>query len=176
MKGDLIFFDIETSGLDPFKHDVIEFGYVIERKGVVMDEQEFSVPFDLSLASEEALEVNGWGKRQFAPRIEIGAAVAWLLLDFQDATMVVNSLQFDLTFTSVFLHRYAPADANPTPWSHRGVDLKSVTAGKLGLAPHLLTTGAIKRHFNLKQTAAHTALGDAWFNHDWYHALELWHG
>ena len=172
MKGDLVFFDIETSGLDPFWNEVIEFGYVIERDGDLISEA-YSVPFDMEHADEQALEINGWGKREFAPVISTFAAAQRLWSDLRDATMVVNSLQFDLTFTSVFLSRQG---AKPSPWDHRGVDLKSVTAGKLGIAPNLLTTGAIKRHFNIPQSGEHTALGDAWFNYEWYKALGLWAG
>ncbi len=175
MKGDLVFFDIETSGLDPFRHAPIEFGYVIQREGQVINERAFSVPFDVELADAGALKVNGWGEREFAPQVTVGEAARMLGEDFYQSTMVVNSLQFDLMFTTVFL-RNCGYKTGVTPWDHRGVDLKSVTAGVLGIAPHLLTTGAIQRHFDIPQHGEHTALGDAWFNYEWYHALGLWAG
>jgi DNA polymerase III epsilon subunit-like protein len=175
----LAFFDIETSGLDPFKHDVIEFGYVLtDERLTVQAETSFSVPFDIEVADEGALEVNGWGQREFAGEMAVGAAAGKLIRDLAGATMVVNSLQFDLTFTSVFLHRYGQDidGFSPSPWSHRSVDLKSVTAGRLGLPLHKLTTGGIMRHYGLRNASAHTALGDAWFNLDWYRALGLYNG
>lgn len=175
MRDTRVFFDIETSGLDPFLHEIIEVGYVIEdERGHVVAEEAFSLPFDEAIADSAALKVNGWGKRAFAIQIDHAAAAPKMMRDFAGATMVVNALQFDLTFASAYLHEHGMP--NVSPWSHRSIDLKSVTAGVLGIDPAQLTTGAIMRHFGLTNANAHTALADAWFNRDWFYALRLYRG
>lgn len=187
MKGQNVYFDVETTGLNPFVHEAFEFGFVVEDKfGHVVSEDAFYFEPDIGVASPEAMKVNQYFARRDAgqlPRKVTRAYAAGYIQEVTDnATMVVNSLQFDLAMASALLYNQgieqeAPALVlNPTPWSHRSIDLKSVTSGVLGIDLKLVTTGAVKRHFKLKQTGEHTALGDAWFNHDWYHALELYRG
>lgn len=187
MKGQNVYFDVETTGLNPFVHEAFEFGFVVEdQRGHVVSEDAFYFEPDLEVASPEAMQVNQYVERsatgKLPRKVSRAYAAGFLAETTKDATMVVNSLQFDLAMASALLYRQGVASEDPalilhpTPWSHRSVDLKSLTAGKLGIDLKLLTTGAIKRHFKLSQHGEHTALGDAWFNHDWYHALELWRG
>jgi DNA polymerase III alpha subunit (gram-positive type) len=182
-----VYFDVETTGLNPFVHEPFEFGLVIEdHRGHVTDEDAFYFEPDLEIASPQAMQVNQYEQRladgELPRKVTRYDAATMLAEKLKGATMVVNSLQFDLGMTSSFLFKQAEQDGdtslllNPTPWSHRSIDLKSVTAGKLGIDLAQLTTGAIKRHFGIRQVGEHTALGDAWFNHDWYHALELYRG
>jgi DNA polymerase III alpha subunit (gram-positive type) len=182
-----VYFDVETTGLNPFVHEPFEFGLVIEdHRGKVVDEDAFYFDPNEELADPGAMEVNQFYARRDAgelPRKLPRPEAAKRLYDAtKGATMVVNSLQFDLMMAGTVLYNQGVVTntpeliLHPTPWSHRSIDLKSVTAGKLGIDLAQLTTGAIKRHFGIRQVGEHTALGDAWFNHDWYHALELYRG
>jgi len=51
--------DIESTGLDPKKHDIVKLAYIIEIDGEVKREDEFCIrPSDFSTVSQKALEVN----------------------------------------------------------------------------------------------------------------------
>lgn len=170
------FIDIETSGLDPFKHEVIEVAYILDpgpRRGESREEA-FSLSFDESSADPKALEINGWGKRTFAPRISRSQAAAKLKKDLFAAVPVGNGVHFDMEFLGHFLRDWCVIKR---PWSHRYVDLKSLAAGKLGIDPELLPTDVIAGELDvpLHKEEAHTALGDARWNRRLYYALGLVH-
>ena len=174
-KPDLVFLDLETSGLDPVEHEPIEFGIV----GPDTFEWTFSVPFDLGKASPEALEVNGWGAREFAPPwgsgTPIEAAVS-LHSHLSGRVLVGNGVHFDAAMVREFIRRHAPA-LNPAPWDYRLVDLKSLAAGRIGVDPRDLSTAAIGRHFGVPlPDDAHTAIVDARWNRDLFYAMGLYLG
>lgn len=175
-KPGLIFLDLETSGLDPVDDEPIEFGIV----GPGAAEWTFSVPFDEAKASPEALKVNGWGQREFAPLIpdaRDAAVKLWGYLGGNPAPVLVgNAVHFDASFVREFIRRHAPA-LNPEPWDHRLVDLKSLAAGRIGVDPRSLTSAAIGRHFGVPlPDDAHTAIVDARWNRDLFYAMGLYLG
>lgn len=166
------FIDIETSGLEPQYHDVMEVGYQITRgpSGPVIAEREFSLPFNGDKASEEALSINGWGKRKFAGRVSPGQGAAYLREDLQGTIFVANNAVFDAGFLTEFLARQGK---RPT-WNRRLVNLKDVAAGRLGVAPPI-NSDRVGEHFGIAPPAvAHTALGDADWNRRVFAALQLW--
>lgn len=120
---DIIFFDVETTGLSFFKHEMIEIGYVNHRGSI---EFSFSLDFDESKADPEALAVNGWGKREFAPTVDPHWAAQQIALDWEGKAIVASPTYFDMGFVLAFLEKH---DVKPT-WSHRTVvDLRSYFLG-----------------------------------------------
>lgn len=84
MKDVTVFFDLETSGLDLDKHEVIQFAAAaVEIDGfggaTTMASIECKVQFDESEASAEALEINGYSpdvwEAQALPRAEVVALI-----------------------------------------------------------------------------------------------------
>jgi DNA polymerase-3 subunit epsilon len=56
----VLFFDCETTGLDPVKNDIIQLAGIVEIDGKIKDEFNFfSQPFNYDNISPEALEVHG---------------------------------------------------------------------------------------------------------------------
>lgn len=56
----LLYFDTETTGLDPIKNDIIQIAGIIEINNVVKEEFDFKTqPHSYENVSKEALEVNG---------------------------------------------------------------------------------------------------------------------
>jgi DNA polymerase III alpha subunit (gram-positive type) len=171
MSPPLVFLDLETSGLDPAVHEAIEFGLVFEDGS----DAAFSVAFDVERASPKALEVNGYGEREFAPALPWRTAAITLHGALKGAVVVGNAVHFDLAFTSAFIRRHSSLD--PQPWDHRAVDLKSLAAGRIGIDPRKLTSGAIGRHFGEPLPEdAHSALADAHWNRRLYNAMGLYRG
>ena len=59
MKGKIFNFDVETTGTDPKKHDIVQLAYVITIDGHVEDKGNMLMqPFDYQSINPEALEVN----------------------------------------------------------------------------------------------------------------------
>ncbi len=160
--------DIETSGLDPAVHEVIEVGGV-DNTGW---EFEFSLPFDQSKAEEKALEVNGWGKRPFAPEISHANAVATLsgIFSHPNPLIVASPAHFDVGFLEALFR----SQGSRPPWSHRSViDLKSYACARLGVLTDFKNS-EIARLFDIERDEdedEHTALGDARWTARIWHAL-----
>jgi DNA polymerase III alpha subunit (gram-positive type) len=119
--------DIETSGLMLGHHEVIEVGYVLMPEWVSV---EFSLDFDIDKADPQALEVNQWGKREFAGRLHNVHAATLMRSDFRDRLVVASPAHFDVAF----LQEWHQQRGFRVPWSHRDVvDLKSVYRTLFGL-------------------------------------------
>jgi Exonuclease len=116
----LVAVDLETTGLDPFYHDIIEVGVVS-----LAGELTFSLPFDLGKADHEALEVNGWGKRPFPEQQSTAWAVGMLADVLDDAHIIGKNPQFDAAFLEALFRRRG---MKPT-WHHRLVDIGAMAWG-----------------------------------------------
>lgn len=164
------FLDIETTGLDPQQHAVIEVGYILEDSdsGEEYARREVSLEFDPTYADPKALEVNGWGKREFAPVMEKPRFAQLLHLDLTDVEVIGNNVQFDMMFLSTFLKEHG---LQPS-WRYHVVDLKAIAGGALGLKPPWKTDDLCAQ---LKTATpgdrAHTAMGDAEWNREFFHAI-----
>lgn len=165
--------DVETSGTNPFMHDVIEVGIVLLDEGLsVIEEREFSLPFDVREASPEALEVNGWGQRPFAPEVDFDTAKKWLYEMFgpyKTTAMIGMHAKFDAGFLEALLARRCGDIDNP--WGKHVYDLPSLAAGRWGILPPLRSHDMVKLleldHGGKVWEAGsdrHTALGDARLN------------
>lgn len=122
--------DIETSGLRPLYHEILEVGIVSEHPET--DDTvsiEFSLPMRYPLqADPKALEVNRWGQRMFAPRWTIEAAADCLVRTLEGAHLIGKNPSFDAAFLETFLHRHAGQFKGPI-WHHRLVDVGMLAWG-----------------------------------------------
>jgi DNA polymerase-3 subunit epsilon len=73
----VVVFDVETSGLDPEVHDVIQFAAVaVDEKWSPVGELELKIKFDLAKASPAALELNSYQAEAWASAISQAEAAA----------------------------------------------------------------------------------------------------
>jgi DNA polymerase III epsilon subunit-like protein len=156
--------DIETSGLDPAYHQTIEVG-LVARNG---NEQSFSLSFDESRASPKALEVNGWGVRDFAPQVDKHYALGLLSEAFEGGALLIASpAHFDVGFLEQL---FRTEEMNP-PWGHRSViDLKSYACARFGVLTDLKNS-EISRLLDIEDTSDHSALADARWTAQLFRAL-----
>lgn len=164
----IAFLDIETTGLDPLKHEIMEVGIIRRSSDPKVSDWpiHFSLPINTAAADEKALDINGY----FARRNELleieeapGQAKALLYDVLKGALVVGNNVQFDLRFIEQFL--------GDTPWFYCLLDLKAFVAGRCGMRePAKTTTIADVAGVPLSKDS-HTALVDARWNRDVYDAL-----
>jgi len=70
-KMKLLFFDCETSGLDPIKNDILTLAMIIEIDGEVKEEVYLEIqPFNWDTITDEALQVNGLKREQIKTFLE----------------------------------------------------------------------------------------------------------
>lgn len=160
--------DVETGGLDPYRHPLIEVAYILEDGTEVA----FSLPFDPVICSPEAMAVNGWGKREFAMELSHSEAMGLLQADFRDRLLIASPVHFDIGFIEAWWKRHTN---RRTPWNHRAmVDLKSYACGVLGVMEPLKNS-AISDILGIKDTSDHSALADARWTAEMFRALLDFH-
>lgn len=113
--GSLVYLDIETTGLDPLRHDVVECAWAVEDGEV----RSFVPEHSLAFADGQALTVNRYFDRDLDRRTDD----TWLMQrelvrDLQGATIVGSNPAFD----TAFLRR----KIGYAPWHHRLIDVSNV--------------------------------------------------
>lgn len=161
MKGDLIFLDTETTGLDPALHEVWEIAWAVNDGPI----QSFVVPHDIATADPTALELNGyWARGIGTPAAKTIDVLLKVALD--GATVVGSNPAFDTTFLW--------ARWGVSPWHHRLLAVESFAMGILDydLPQGLATVAADLRELGYEiGEPDHSAAGDVAVLRDVYNAL-----
>ncbi len=157
--------DVETGGLDPHKHPLIEVAYVLEDGREVA----YSLPFYPNQCDARALGVNGWGKRPFAPVIGYMDAIDTMRVDFSRRLLVSSPATFDMGFIGAFWRTYARGEE--PPWHHASIiDLKSYACGVFRTFEPLRNSDIAART-GVVDDSDHTALADARYTCRMFEAL-----
>lgn len=192
----IAFVDVESTGLDPFIHDVWEIA-VIRRDNDVDSEHVFRIQPNLDTADPKALEINRYHERTSAPD--------WQWDDPQDvaqrlypllngAVMVGSNAPFD---AEMIAHLFGGYYAQPKPWHYRVIDVATLAAGlAYGKAEAAMKRdcdgawyGKVREYLGWPwksysaseaigvprpaETVAHTALGDARWARDVFDTVTL---
>jgi DNA polymerase III epsilon subunit-like protein len=116
--------DVETSGLDPERHDIVEFALVKLVDGTP-NTMAGSLPITPELADPQAMEVNGYGLRELALLLDPNAAAGIIAGATEYCHLVGKNPSFDAAFLRRLLERwgYTPK------WHHRMVDVGALAWG-----------------------------------------------
>lgn len=164
---DWVAVDVETTGLDPFRHGICEVAMVSSSgKG--------ETTFFLDVSDVEidpvAMGINNYTERVakspgllYKPGFATNVMDSWL----SNVMIVCSPSFFDMGFLSAWYSRIG----REHPWKHRDViDLKSYAAGKWGtVAP--LKNEHISHVLGIEDTSDHTALADAQWTAELFRAL-----
>lgn len=121
--GDLIFIDVETTGLDPARHAVWEMAWAHEEGGVIS----FMVPLDFAgydRADPDALRI-GKFKERHQPHLHALTRERMFREWTRGATIVGANPAFDTAFLA--------ARWSERPWHHRLIDIETYAMPILGL-------------------------------------------
>ncbi|WP_182357760.1 3'-5' exonuclease [Tomitella gaofuii] len=160
----VIVVDVETTGLDPAKHTVVELAAVDLDTGDHMVIVPALRKEDLAAASPRAWTVNRYFERrvyeQAMGKSALNDALCELFGWLDGATLAGASPAFDAAFLAkLFEDR---CDAGVPTWHHRLADLSALTAGALRTDPlRLPGLWECCELWGVENAAPHTALGDA---------------
>lgn len=167
----LAFLDIETTGLNPFWHDVLEVAYIREFGNGDIRETHFSLPIDMERADEGALKVNRYHSRKAelaAIQTTPARAARRMQVELDGCTIVGANPAFDATFLRYLIWQKTMSE--PT-WYYRLIDLNTLGTG-WAKYPNILRTEALAEEFGVPiPDGYHTALVDARWNREVYHAI-----
>ncbi len=93
--------DVETTGLDPQKHEIVEIGLVLidQETGEVIDTLDIKVrPEHIETADEVALKLNGYNKADWQDAVSILEAIALYGEKAQNAIFCSHNVTFDWSF------------------------------------------------------------------------------
>jgi len=161
----LAFLDIETTGTDFIKHEIIELGCLLVKEQddgtyKVIDEIEMKIqPTRIETADPSALRVNGYDPAAWFFAHSLKDAMTALATKCQGAVVVAHNVSFDWSFLG---KAFLDCDI-PDPFFYAKMDTISMAYTKLKDFEDVnrLTLYALCEYFGVQNNRAHTALADA---------------
>lgn len=166
-KHNLAFVDVETTGFDPQKQEIIEIGCVVVKQTgdtgeefEVVKELELKVkPENLEAADPGALRVNGYNDADWLFASTLEEAMKQFAEVTKDAVFVAHNLAFDYAFMNVAFEKTGVENK----MFFQKMDTISIAYAKLhrDLSVERLSLQKLTEHFGIINQRAHTALADA---------------
>jgi DNA polymerase-3 subunit epsilon len=167
-KRNLAFIDLETTGLNPTRQEIIEIGCVVVKqvpavgrgaKLEIISEFDSKVkPEHLETAEPEALRINGYNDADWLFAVTLEQAMKVLVEKTDGAIMISHNITFDWGFL-----QYAFAKTKlQNKMSPVRLDLMSMAFAKLyhQEAVQRFNLKALSDYFGIKNEQAHTAIFD----------------
>lgn len=155
----MVFIDIETTGLDPTVHETIEVAWWVEGTPPSMI-YDLILPHTLAGAEKAALDVNNYSHRELWDRSRwcLPEDIGIFRETIRDRTLVgANVGAFDTTFLTRITGKV---------WHHRVVEFESWVMGRLGRSHVVSLTESIEAATNYTgldlPMPNHTAMGDVY--------------
>lgn len=168
----LLFIDVETTGLDPKKNDIVQIAGIIEWDGIIKKEFNLTCqPFNWGNINKKALTMQRKTiedlKRYDTPDMTFNRLLAIFdhYINKYDKTDVFTPAGHNIWFDIRFLHQFFRKNGNQYFWSYitrKVIDLKPMAmrykkAGKIN--PENFKLETLAKEFNLKLNP-HDAMSD----------------
>ena len=159
---DLVFVDVETTGLDPDHHELIEVAAVRVHPHTLEPLDHLSlrvVPDRLGDADPRALEVNGYNEADWRDAVSLGNALRRLAPLLEGAVVAGHNVAFDWAF---LVRGFARAGVPLPPVDYHRVDTASLAWPLVsGAETTSLSLDAVCAALGLSRPSPHRALADA---------------
>lgn len=160
-KHNFAFIDIETTGLNMLKHEIIEIGCVLTTPELeVIEEFELKIkPEHIETADSVALKVNHYDPDNWRSALDLKEAMEILSHKVKDCIMVGHNVAFDAGFLE---YNFNKLQIQNTMHYHK-LDTISLSWAKFHNDPSIehLSLRELCIHFDIKNERAHSALPDA---------------
>lgn len=165
----LAFLDVETTGLDPQKHEVIQIGVVLAKQiprdgnmGPKIEKiEEFEIkikPERIEDAEDDALRINGYTEADWMFAPDLKNAMEFISKKLEGTIQVSHNLTFDAAFMDKSFER-AGMENNMARYK---LDTISIAFARLYNRPDVkYSLRYLCELFQIKNDNAHTALSDA---------------
>lgn len=161
----LAFIDIETTGFDVQRQEIIEIGCVIVKQndgipGDIVDEFDIKIkPERITEADPEALAINGYTEAAWMFAVDKKQAMQQFAEKTKDCVMVAHNVAFDYSFLAKAFSDTEVSDQ----MFYAKMDTISFAVAKLGKKPEVtrFALGALCEYYGIENERAHTALADA---------------
>jgi DNA polymerase-3 subunit epsilon len=158
----LCFVDVETTGLDPQRHEIIEIGAIRvdpSTLAVTAEVEVRVVPLHVERADPESLRINGYSPEGWADAVYLDEAFEQLAPLADGAVLAGHNVPFDKAFLNEGWKRLGRVHPKV---DHHTLDTASLawplyTAGTV----QSLSLGALCEHFGIRRIFPHRALDDA---------------
>lgn len=170
-RNKLAFVDLETTGLDPTRHEIFEIGIVFaetredlfERSTLkyLGEEQILLKPEHIDTADLKALEISKYEKRDWNSAVTQQEGLARAMELLSGTVFVAQNVTFDWGFLLLSGKKHGITFDDAVHY-HK-LDLASMVFGKLYHEPKLykFSLRELTVYFGVKNENAHTALSDA---------------
>jgi len=167
-KKNLAFVDLETTGLDAEKHEIIEIGAIIARQIPrdgrgndleIIGELDLKVkPEHLETSDPEALKINGFNEMDWMFAVDLASAMKVFADKTDGAILVAQNVSFDW----LFLEKAFVKTGIENKMDYHRLDLLSMAYAKLYHDEHAqrFSLRALCEHFGIKNERAHSAMAD----------------
>lgn len=125
----LAFVDLETTGLDPDVHEIIEIGLVLARQPDLQVLEEWGCkirPRRIETATPKALEVNGYTPEAWSEAVSLQAAMNQFTAKTRTAILVAHKVDFDSSFIKRAMKETGQAADGSDPLGYYVLDVLSM--------------------------------------------------
>ncbi len=177
-KHKLAFIDIESTGLDPERHEIIQIGVVVATQEWVDGKPSFQVveefeikvkPERIEDADKSALKINGYNEADWTEASTLPEAMKIFSDKTADTIMVAHNVVFDYCF----LNKAFYITGEDNRMHYHKLDTISIAFAKLYLNEDVdrFSLQYICDHFGIVNEKAHTALSDSRATFELYQKL-----
>ena len=170
----LAFIDVETTGIDPSVHEIIELGVVIARLKddvlTVVDQFDIKiVPKHIDNADPVALRVNGYNESDWLFAVEREEALKTFITKTHGAIFVAHNIIFDYGFIEAALKQ---SGLEHQMHFHK-IDTISMAFAVLHTADDInrYSLKALCEYFGIENARAHSAYADAFATYEVFKKL-----
>jgi DNA polymerase III epsilon subunit family exonuclease len=164
----LAFIDLETTGLDPIRNEIIEIGGIVAKqipiagRGSAIEtiaEFEYKIkPKNLASADPEALRINGYNDADWLFAADLKQVLPTVADKTEGAIMVAHNVIFDLGF----LNQAFLKTGIKNKMHYHKIDLLAMAFAKLyhNEEVQYFNLASLAKYFGISNPKAHTALAD----------------